>query len=66
MPSVPLSQAFLSGNADATTLEFRSAGRCESDRITRYAVPSRFPASTAACPAAENGAAGQSQPPPLL
>src|SRR5579859_1864807 len=30
----PLSKAFLSGNAEATTLESRSAERYESDRIT--------------------------------
>ena len=30
----PLSKAFLSGNADATTLEFRSAEQYEQDRIT--------------------------------
>jgi len=30
----PLSKAFLSGNAEATTLEFRSAGRYEHERIT--------------------------------
>ncbi len=30
----PLSKAFLSGNADPTTLEFHSAERYERDRIT--------------------------------
>ena len=30
----PLSKAFLSGNADATTLEFRSPERYEDEKIT--------------------------------
>ena len=30
----PLSKAFLSGNADPTTLEFRSAEHYERERIT--------------------------------